>query len=105
MSGIDKKYQNIDGISYYRYVDDILILVNEEKSFEIKKEIAKDIDELGLELNEKKDEGKIFDSFEYLGYTLSHDKVSVRKSSILKLEQSMEDLFGEVKKENIKYLK
>ena len=38
-------------------------------------------------------------------HTLSHDKVSVRKSSILKLEQSMEDLFGEVKKENIKYLK
>lgn len=105
MSGIDKKYQNMDGISYYRYVDDILILVNEEKFFEIKKEIAKDIDELGLELNEKKDEGKIFDSFEYLGYTLSHDKVSVRKSSILKLEQSMEDLFGEVKKENIEYLK
>ena len=105
MSGIDKKYQNIDGISYYRYVDDILILVNEEKFFAIKKEIAKDINELGLELNEKKDEGKISEAFEYLGYTLSNDKVSVRKSSILKLEQSMEDLFGEVKKENIEYLK
>lgn len=92
-------------LSYYRYVDDILILVNEGKFFAIKKEIAKDINELGLELNEKKDEGKISEAFEYLGYTLSNDKVSVRKSSILKLEQSMEDLFGEVKKENIEYLK
>ena len=31
MQDIDIKYRNLDYISYYRYVDDILILVNEDK--------------------------------------------------------------------------
>lgn len=104
MIDIDKKYRNIDYISYYRYVDDILILVNEDKFSEIKNEISNDISSLGLKLNEKKDEGLIRDSFEYLGYVISDDLVTVRKSSILKIEQSIEDLFREIENDNIAYL-
>lgn len=48
--------------------------------------------------------GVISDSFEYLGYTISDRKVSVRKSSILKVEQSIEDLFREIKNNYIGYL-
>ena len=104
MINVDKKYQGIDYISYYRYVDDILILVNKDNFSQVKREISKDINHLGLELNEKKDEGVISDSFEYLGYTISDRKVSVRKSSILKVEQSIEDLFREIKNNYIGYL-
>ena len=70
MHNIDRKYRKIDYISYYRYVDDILILVNEDKFLDIKKDISEDINELGLELNEKKDEELITESFEYLGYVI-----------------------------------
>lgn len=104
MINVDKKYQGIDYISYYRYVDDILILVNKDNFLQVKQEISKDINNLGLELNEKKDEGAIADSFEYLGYAISERKVSVRKSSILKIEQSIEELFREIKNNYIGYL-
>ncbi len=104
MHNIDRKYRKIDYISYYRYVDDILILVNEDKFLDIKKDISEDINELGLELNEKKDEELITESFEYLGYVIGANKVTVRRSSILKIEQSIEDLFRTIKNNNIDYL-
>lgn len=105
MLNIDRKYRNEQYISYYRYVDDILILVNEDEFSIVKKEISEDIEELGLELNEKKDEGKIAESFEYLGYVISlNDEVTVRKSSILKIEQSIEELFRTIPRDNIAYL-
>lgn len=104
MSDIDKKYKSFDYISYYRYVDDILILVNEDKFLNVKKDICNDIKKLGLELNDKKDEGLIKESFEYLGYVLNDSKVTVRKSSILKIEQSIEELFRQIRKNNIAYL-
>ncbi|MBD5510928.1 MAG: hypothetical protein HDR08_06725 [Lachnospiraceae bacterium] len=104
MIDIDRKYRNIDYISYYRYVDDILILVNQDRFSEIKNEISNDINALDLELNEKKDEGLTIEAFEYLGYVISNDIVTVRKSSILKIEQSIEDLFREIKGDNVAYL-
>lgn len=104
MLGIDKKYQNVDYISYYRYVDDILILVNENKFSKVKQEIFNDINSLGLSLNEKEDEGAVTDSFEYLGYLINDSKVTVRKSSILKIEQSLETLFREIRSSNVSYL-
>lgn len=59
MQDIDRKYRGFDYISYYRYVDDILILVNEDKIDDVKKNIIDDIEELGLELNEKIGDGSI----------------------------------------------
>ena len=38
------------------------------------------------------------------GYVLNDSEVTVRKSSILKIEQSIEELFRTIKKENIEYL-
>ena len=57
-----------------------------------------------LELNDKEDEGFVTQTFEYLGYVLNDSEVTVRKSSILKIEQSIEELFRTIKKENIEYL-
>ena len=79
-------------------------MVNEDKFSDVKNEISEDINELGLELNEKKDEGVITESFEYLGYVISDNEVTVRRSSILKIEQSIEDLFRTIKNDNIGYL-
>lgn len=104
MIDIDEKYRNIDYISYYRYVDDILILVNEDNFQKVKEDIINDIETLGLSLNDKKAEGLITNSFEYLGYTISDNTVSVRKSSILKIEQSIEELFREINNNNVAYI-
>lgn len=104
MSDIDTKYQKRNDLVYYRYVDDILILVNKENFESVKAEIEEDIKKKGLEFNSKKDEGLIADGFEYLGYKLYEDKVTVRLSSVLKIEQSIEELFGEIKKGNLKYI-
>lgn len=98
MKNIDLKYGNLTGIEYFRYVDDILILLNEESFSIIKQMIEKDIDELGLSINEKRDEGKIEKSFTYLGYNINPPIISVRESSIIKFEQSLEKLFRDVKK-------
>lgn len=106
MSNVDRKYRNMDFISYYRYVDDILILVNEDDVSYVKGEFFEDIKALGLKFSDnKKDEGLIRDSsIEYLGYVISDDKVTVRESSRLKIEQSIEELFRTIKKDNIGYL-
>lgn len=104
MLDIDRKYKGLDYISYYRYVDDILILVNEDKFLDVKKSIDDDIKKLRLEFNDKKDEGSITESFEYLGYVINDTEVTVRKSSVLKIEQSIEELFRTIKKESIGYL-
>lgn len=104
MIDIDQKYEVKEDISYYRYVDDILILVNEEKFSTVKTEIERDIRKLDLELNDKKDEGFVKQGFEYLGYKINSDLVTVRQSSVLKIEQSIEDLFRELKDNNIRYI-
>ena len=101
---LDEKYRSNTNIKYWRFVDDILILLNKKDFSKIKKDIVDDIEKLKLSFNDKADEGKITDGFEYLGYRISSDLISVRKSSILKIEQSIQELFGAVKDDNLKYI-
>lgn len=105
MSNIDEKYKTNTSIKYWRYVDDILLFVNESDFQIIKKEIFDDITELNLTINDKKDEGKIEKGFTYLGYSISSSLISVRESSILKMEQSIEKLFREIKLQNDEYIR
>lgn len=96
---LDKKYSNIKGIKYWRYVDDILIFANNDMFETIKKDIVKDLSNLDLETNKEKiDEGEMTKGFTYLGYLIKPNIVSVRQNSILKLEQSLEELFKKVSK-------
>lgn len=104
MMDLDKKYSGKSNMVYYRYVDDILILVNKDNFDNVKKEIARDIERLELEFNEKKDEGFVEQGFEYLGYRINSRLVTVRRSGVLKIEQSIEDLFREIRNNNIKYI-
>lgn len=104
MIDIDKKYSCKNNIAYYRYVDDILLLVNEDEFDDLKKEITKDVQNLKLEFNEKIDQGRIDIGFEYLGYKINSKAVTVRQSGVLKLEQSIEELFREINNKNINYI-
>jgi retron-type reverse transcriptase len=88
MIGIDKKYLKKNTIKYYRYVDDILILCKHNQIDRIKKSIDKDLKKIDLDAYSEKDEkyssGKINSGIEYLGYTFTNNKISIRKRSIEK---------------------
>lgn len=104
LTALDKKYKSDSRIAYFRYVDDILILLNSEHLSSIKGTIINDLDNLGLETNAKNADGKISQGFEYLGYFLSTDGITVRNSSILKIEQSLEELINKIKNEIPEYI-
>lgn len=95
---IDKKYKLIDNIKYFRYVDDILILCKFNDKEIIYQNIKEDLKKLKLEINDKENVGKLSSGFEYLGYEINEKQVTVRKSSVLKIEQSIENLFADYKK-------
>lgn len=103
LTNLDEKYSELPGIKYYRYVDDILILLNQEELPTVKKAIVRDLKRLGLKTNDKNACGGISQGFEYLGYFLSSSGITVRNSSILKVEQSFEELIIKMKKEPPEY--
>lgn len=96
---LDKKMSGISGVKYYRYVDDILILCNLDEKKQINSLVRNELcKKLKLELNQKCDDGCINEcAFEYLGYHFEKDKLSVRKSSRYKLENSIEVLMARYK--------
>lgn len=105
LSDIDSKYKAKKNIAYWRYVDDILILLNEEDYDAVLNEIKADIAAKHLEFNDKMEEGKLAKKdFSYLGYFISNNSVSVRKSTVLKMEQSLEDLFKKINVKNPDHL-
>lgn len=105
---IDEKYLSKDNIKYFRYVDDILILCKSNYADIIYKDIKSDFECIKLKVNNnKEDTGYLFEGFEYLGYKLNLNMTTVRDSSILKIEQSIEKLFTDYmrsKDKNIKLL-
>ncbi|SFJ23971.1 Retron-type reverse transcriptase [Terrisporobacter glycolicus] len=104
---IDDKYTSIANIKYFRYVDDILILCKSDYIDSIYKDINSDLEFIKLKINNKEDRGTLKEGFEYLGYKLNVNLTTVRDSSVLKIEQSIERLFIDYirsKDKNIKLL-
>lgn len=97
LKDIDNKYAKSEKFSYHRYVDDILILCDNNDLETIKKELLYDLEQLKLETNEKEESGVIENGFEYLGYRFDSKNISVRESSILKYESSLEQVFSSYK--------
>lgn len=104
LSSIDKKYSSDSRIMYFRYVDDILVLLNHMDLPHVKNSIVNDLKRLGLKTNDKNADGKISGGFDYLGYFLNSNGISVRNSSILKFEQSLEELIVKIRKEPPEYI-
>lgn len=107
LEDIDKKYKEISDINYFRYVDDIVILCSSTQLGYWSDMIKKDLIDLGLEINEKKDSGLLLVGFDYLGYKIGIPTISVRESSVLKIEDSIEKVFSYYKYSkvpNIRYL-
>lgn len=87
---LDNLFNRKRVFSYFRYVDDILILHNNPRHDEIKELIKKELQKLDLQINEEKiEEGNITDEFTYLGYKNTNIGFSVRNTSIESLHQSI----------------
>lgn len=75
---------------YFRYVDDILILCNEEDIIQIKASIKNGLESLALTAHRTKSEsGELSQTFGYLGYVSNPRGLSVRKGSIEKIKLSL----------------
>ena len=108
MQSIDSKYCAKSNSMYWRYVDDIILLCNHDRIEQAKTEFVRDLSYIGLSVNtEKAKTGEIKEGFEYLGYYIDSNKVSVRKSSIVTIERTLEAIFrsySKAEKPNIEYL-
>ncbi|MCX8074209.1 MAG: reverse transcriptase/maturase family protein [Clostridia bacterium] len=91
----DLDYENRDDIKYFRYVDDIFIMHKKDEKDKICEEIERILQRRYLLLlnNVKTDCGSLSNTFDYLGYKFSNNKIQVRDSSIRKFEKSIEDMF------------
>ncbi|MEN8134103.1 MAG: reverse transcriptase domain-containing protein [Thermodesulfobacteriota bacterium] len=79
---VDVKLQSI-GAKYIRYVDDILIFIDENDTSNVEGEVRQILLEYHLSLNESKTECKLSDfDFEYLGYLISRSKTSIKEANV-----------------------
>lgn len=94
ISEVDEKFCSSPEISYFRYVDDIFIFCN-KKSFKYYIMLLIEMKKLKLKLNKSKTSRKKIQNsaIEFLGYSIDNNKISVKKKSINKLENSLEELF------------
>lgn len=101
-SDFDKKYKSKKRFRYYRYVDDILILCQENDIPKIQDDIFKDIEENHkLKVNTSKCKKGRIDrvGFDFLGYRIEKLKsigkigLTIKKSTKLKFEKSLVDMF------------
>lgn len=98
LSKFDKKHEKKNNYKYFRFVDDILILCCKKDLVRVKTGIECELEQqYFLKINqEKEDSGEIANNeISYLGYLISHNNISVRPSSVRKLELSIEKLFKE----------
>lgn len=103
LTNIDRKLSKLPDIEYYRYVDDILIFTNHKKSDKTAKKVINEFKKLGLNIHQPSNDskkstiGKIGEEFNYLGYSFKKNIVTVRKSSIDKLKESLVSRFTRYK--------
>jgi retron-type reverse transcriptase len=70
---------------YYRYVDDILLICDDNTYNEIYRKVVNDLQRIGLTINENKTKIlSITDEFIFLGYKISHHSLSVKDESVQK---------------------
>jgi len=96
MKDFDIEYESI-GLKYFRYVDDILIFAKKDEIEAIEEKVDESLTLIGLETNDKTEKGVISKSFDYLGYRISSEKISVRESTVERFINSIIAMFTDFK--------
>lgn len=90
LENLDRKFEARKDLKYYRYVDDIMILVNYDISKQIRDELKSEMASLKLDLSDGKTQtGLITDKFDYLGYSFDGNLITLRESSVAKCQNSL----------------
>ena len=100
---IDRYMNKYTNISYYRYVDDVLILCDYKEAEDIAREVISRFQKIGLKIHdpidapEKSSISHLSDCFDYLGYQFKGDLVTARKVTVEKLRASLVAIFTSYK--------
>lgn len=96
---VDTEINCLENIWYRRYVDDILILVPHGQAKEIANSIVKKLEKIGLsphpidKVNSKSKVGSLYEPFNFLGYKVSNQGITIKSDSILRFESSLAKIF------------
>lgn len=99
LTDLDDQFRKQDKCAYFRYVDDIIILCHEQDITALLKQAEGKLNKLGLDFHDptaeksKSGVGRISEGFDYLGYIFNQNQVSVRPTSVRKIEQSIVKAF------------
>jgi hypothetical protein len=84
---------------YYRYVDDIILICDEDKQKEIYSKVNNELQRIGLNLNKEKTKiVEIHSEFDFLGYKIKNQTLSVRSESVQKHINSLYALLSYYKR-------
>jgi RNA-directed DNA polymerase len=102
MTDIDAHYRSHPSATYFRYVDDILVLCRQHEANDVFTDLKERFAAIGLSIHElgagsKSEIGNLAKSFDYLGYRFQLGIVSVRRSSVQRLESTLVQLFTSYK--------
>ncbi|EOG1939440.1 reverse transcriptase domain-containing protein [Vibrio fluvialis] len=95
LEDLDFNYKSDKNISYNRYVDDILVLSKDTRPKKLLDGIISDFSNLKLTCHNYDDIGsktkidRLYKSFDFLGYWIENRKLTVKKESIWKVENSI----------------
>lgn len=95
LTEIDQKYRAIKDACYVRYVDDIILLSNNQEYFDC---LKSDLKEIKLKLNEEKEhriQTKI-NSFYFIGYEFKDGIVRIRDEGIKKVINSLDRIIRKI---------
>lgn len=98
LKSVDGKYSSFAGVEYFRYVDDIFILLRDPPDAWVR-ELVEDLRLLKLSthpfdnIGSKSKVGKIQEGFDFLGYEFKNKKISPRCSSVDRFEAALIKIF------------
>lgn len=96
---VDHAMSEREGLAYFRFVDDILILMNADRSSELWPKLEAQFKLAGLTVHALKGDvsksatGLISGGFEFLGYRFEWPRITVRTNSINRIEASLARAF------------
>jgi len=91
---VDRAMSTYPGVSYHRFVDDILILCSSGDADAVDTRCREELAAIKLDAHArsaggKSDVGNVADGINYLGYVMRPNHMSVRRSSIVQLESHL----------------
>lgn len=96
---VDSQFVNYSRVDYFRFVDDVLLLCDATDSVQLYDEAAAAFGRIGLDVHPKEAPGSkssiglVVDGFDYLGYVFMGSRVTVRATSVRRLESALARAF------------